>query len=382
MSITSYKENESTFWQVYVNVRSPRDSSLRLQIRKRGFESEAAAIKEEKKLIKKLSEQLTHLEGKGPSWETVIQRWETCMSDDPFKRYSRTTVVDYASALRRWTVTWLNSPASELNRGNAREVIQNMEAEGRSRKYQTNLRNIINVVYDWAIEERIIKNVHESPMRGLKVDRAKSEQVPDIFTLDEIKTLLKEARNLNHPWYPVWVLALLTGMRNGELHALLWTDVDFENRKITVSKSYNTRTRSVKCTKAGYWRTVPMSDELFSFLKLLREKDKIRESVLPRSREWNTGEQANVLRTFCESIGLPSIRFHALRACFATQLLAHDIAPARVMKICGWKDLKTMQRYVRFAGIDEKGATQVLKILGSDTEVIEKVGALFNFEGK
>jgi integrase len=83
---------------------------------------------------------------------------------------------------------------------------------------------------------------------------------------------------------------------------------------------------------------------------------------------------------FCKGIGLPSIRFHALRACFATQLMAHNIAPARVMKICGWRDLKTMECYVRLAGIDERGATDCLQLLASDAEAMGKVVQLFKPE--
>jgi len=33
------------------------------------------------------------------------------------------------------------------------------------------------------------------------------------------------------------------------------------------------------------------------------------------------------------------------------------------MKICGWSDLKTMQRYVRLAGIEIEGATKPLSFL-------------------
>jgi ribulose bisphosphate carboxylase small subunit len=33
------------------------------------------------------------------------------------------------------------------------------------------------------------------------------------------------------------------------------------------------------------------------------------------------------------------------------------------MKVCGWKDLKTMQFYIRLAGIDEQGATEPLHLL-------------------
>ena len=87
--------------------------------------------------------------------------------------------------------------------------------------------------------------------------------------------------------------------------------------------------------------------------------------------------QAQELRAFCRGIGIRSIRFHALRACFAAQLLAHDVAPARVMKICGWKDLKTMQYYIRLAGIEEEGATQVLKVLPTDDAVTKEAERIF-----
>ncbi len=71
----------------------------------------------------------------------------------------------------------------------------------------------------------------------------------------------------------------------------------------------------------------------------------------------------NPLRQFCEGIGLNSIKFHTLRACFATQLLRDSVVLIVVMKICGLKDLKTMQKYIRLAGIEIEGATENLKIL-------------------
>jgi integrase len=92
---------------------------------------------------------------------------------------------------------------------------------------------------------------------------------------------------------------------------------------------------------------------------------------------WNKGQQAKVLRCFLKGIGIKDVKFHALRACFATQLLAKNIPPAVVMKICGWKNLKTMEFYVRLAGINEAGATEVLNILPSDKEVMDNVVSLF-----
>ncbi|HLG20668.1 MAG TPA: hypothetical protein VI895_12750, partial [Bdellovibrionota bacterium] len=54
----------------------------------------------------------------------------------------------------------------------------------------------------------------------------------------------------------------------------------------------------------------------------------------------------------------------------------NGVPPIQIQKICGWKDLKTMQRYVRLAAIETKGATEGLKVLPAQ-EVAAKVVHLF-----
>lgn len=95
----------------------------------------------------------------------------------------------------------------------------------------------------------------------------------------------------------------------------------------------------------------------------LKAKFKDQTHVLSRPSGWQEGMQAQELRKFCEGIGIPSVRFHALRACFATQLIRNGVPPIQIQKICGWRDLKTMQRYIRMAGIEIEGATEALNIL-------------------
>ncbi len=383
MAVRQYEENGKTYWEVYLNIRSKDNPGYRKQRKVRGFESEKTALAEEKRLLREMSEGLAHRKVKGATWEEVVGKWEMAMrSEGSHYPYSWTTIKDYASCLFRWTEVWLRIPASQLNRADGRSILSSMEREGKSRNFRKNVKYMINVVYKWGIEERLIPNVNVSPVEGVKLSHDPIEKVPDILTIEEIRKLLNEAKLLEHTWYPIWAMALLTGMRNGELHALLWTDVDLESRKLTVSKSYNTRTRSVKSTKAGYWRTVPISDELFALLSELKATAGNALHVLPRQIGWDKGEQARILRKFCIGVGMRAVCFHSLRACFATQLLAHDIAPARVMKICGWRDLKTMQHYVRLAGIDERGATQVLKVLPSDAAVMAEVVNIFGRKGK
>ena len=381
MAISSYEKNGKTLWKVYINLRSKNNPTIRAQKLVLGLETEKAALAEEKKLLRQLTENLAKQEGQGLTWETVIGRWELAMrTNRDHYNYQPTTILDHVARLHRWTESWLKRPACELNKGDARDAIVKMAEAGKTKGYQHQLKHTVNVIYDWGIEQRLIKGVHQSPMRGLQLGGLREEKVPDILTLEEIRKLLLEAKRMEHFWYPMWAMALLTGMRNGELHALIWSDVDMANRKITVSKSFHTRTKRVKTTKSGQWRTVPISDELYALLLELKATAKDNPSVLPRHWKWDGGYQAEVLRAFCRGIGIRPVRFHALRACFATQLLSHDVAPARVMKICGWQELKTMQFYTRLAGIDERGATQVLKLLPSDAAVMGEVVDLFEFK--
>lgn len=99
-----------------------------------------------------------------------------------------------------------------------------------------------------------------------------------------------------------------------------------------------------------------------TILKELKLKSHERAFVLPRIDKWDKGEQARELRMFLTGLGLPSIRFHDLRATWATIMLSRGIEPIKVMIQGGWSDLKTMQIYVRKAGVDIKGSTDNLEL--------------------
>jgi integrase len=312
------------------------------------------------------------------------------------RKYNPATVSDYVSMMHTWTKDWLDKPAAEISRGDGREVLDRVLAQGRTKAFQKRLKNTINMIFNWGIESKIIRGVTYSPVFGLKIV-LKEDKKPEILKLEEIRRLLREARERNHPWYPIWAVALLTGMRNGELFALKWSDVDLEKGLITVQRTYNKRTKEFKSTKAGYWRTVPISEELKCLLLDLRHRHYHHHDcgdhggrggfggddgcgftggggdggcgsvgldfVFPRMELWVRGAQARVLREFCSSVGLSQIKFHTLRACFATQLLSSGVEMVKVMKIGGWRDIKTVQVYLRLAGVDEAGATDGLKLI-------------------
>lgn len=221
-------------------------------------------------------------------------------------------------------------------------------------------RGLIKVVkrlFNLAIEEGVITR---NPAVGIRVKCAEANQA--VLNRIEIDVLLTKAREADHRFFPHWTLALLTGMRSGELYSLRWTDVDFVTSKINITRAW-TRYNGEGPTKTAKNRIYPMSVDCRKYLEELKIKHgKDSEYVLPRLWEWDQGLQAQVLKSFCEEIGITSIKFHDLRATFITQMLNNGIALSKVMAIVGHSSLKTTQGYLRLSGKDIEGATEGLGI--------------------
>lgn len=373
MAIYSYSVNNENLWSVYVNIRHKECPGVRRQKKVNGLKSECAALQEEKKLIRLLTHEVNEIAERGVRWGELVDLWEVAMRSEKNRSIAFSTYVDNLSALHRWTKTLWHMHAKEISIGDWRQVFREAEAQGRSRSFAINLKAAINGIYRFGLEENRIRGMQQLPTEFLQMKKKVEEKPPQILTLEEIRKLLREAKRADHQWYSIWAVAILTGMRAGELNALLWSDLDFDRGIIIVSKSYNPRFRITKSTKAGYWRNVPISTELKSFLLDLKATSNGRKEVFHRFREWTRGEQARPLRLFCREIGIPEVKFHTLRACFATQLLANGVQSAKVMKICGWRDLATMERYIRLAGIDEMGATEGLKVIDSTSSIMAEV---------
>ena len=108
-----------------------------------------------------------------------------------------------------------------------------LRKNGRVQRYQhIQLNNCLEQV----VTERLILG---NPARGCKLPKMEKREMK-ILPEEKIRPYLMEAdkRGLLAPFY----LELTTGLRRGELLALLWTDLDVENRTISITKQV-TRTK-------------------------------------------------------------------------------------------------------------------------------------------
>ena len=364
-----------TRYEAYVNIRSRMDSTIRIQKYKK-CKTHQEAKKEEKKLLRTAFAKIANEEAKGNCWNKVISLWEyeankNMINPVTGREISEKTIYDNVNMLKSWCDDWLNVPAQNLAKPHGRALIRKIIDSGLKKCSIRKIKNTINTVYDFGIQEGIIKNATHSPVYGVSIDLPTEEKLPEILTVDEVKKLLTEAKLRKHQWYPVWALALMTGMRSGELYALTKENILWKENLIRITSSWDWRNKQAKSTKAKYWRNAPIADGLKLIIDKLLQDNPDSDFLLPRFPDWEKGEQARILRAFCEKIGIKSIRFHTLRACFATHLLASGTDEATVMRIGGWRDFKTFQIYIRLAGVKEKGATDGLGAVFMPSDQVE-----------
>lgn len=204
MAVKSYFCEDGLLWMVYLNLRSRKNSKLRLQRRVKGLKTQDAARSEEKRLIAELTKKLSRLENQGARWEEVINRWQSTKMNfrvrDALSESSETTINDYAQLLRNWTKLWFGRPAQELNRADGREILQFAREAGNSTAFVRKLKNVIHQVYEWGIEERLITNVHVSPVYGIDIAQEKEHKIPEVLTMQEAQSLVQKADELRSPW--------------------------------------------------------------------------------------------------------------------------------------------------------------------------------------
>ena len=288
-----------------------------------------------------------------PSWQSLVELY---IEDLKKRDVSAKTIESYFLCLKAHTFPlWGGRLASEITSLEIRTAIKELLFH-RSPSHQKNVLKYIRGAFNFAVEAGILAS---NPTPSMKIKTG--EKLKSVLTEEQVRTLLTQAKVIGSEWYPIWAMALYTGMRNGELHALTWDKVNLEARKILVDCSWNNKD-GLKSTKSGDDRIVEIAPNLVYILKELKLRSLNPPFVLPRIDKWDKGEQARELRLFLEGLGLPRIRFHDLRATWATIMLGKGIAPIKVMAMGGWKDLKTMQYYIRKAGVNIVAITDNLDL--------------------
>ena len=187
-----------------------------------------------------------------------------------------------------------------------------------------------------------------------------------ILKPEHIKEYLDAANKRN--LLPMFYLELVRGLRKGELTALLWSDLDIQNRTISVSKQYvknpnGELTLSRPKTETSV-RQISIPQEAVDLLIQEHEKHLNNPYMFPSpatGKMYYPDSIVNLHKKILKDAGLPHIRFHDLRHTFATLALQNGIDVKTVSSMLGHYDAGfTLRTYTHATRQKQDEAAQTM----------------------
>lgn len=254
---------------------------------------------------------------------------------------------------------------STVNSIHCQTIMNRMADEGyaTSTIYQTRI-TLFNML-DYAYQNDVIM---KNPCnKVVKSDIGKSSKKKEALTIVAQRTFCKTMVGNTYEYQ--YRFLLQTGLRTGELVGLKWSDVDWESRTLTISRSmeyrHSTKERRIgePKSKSGY-RTIPLTEEAIEILRLQKKRNQ-SISIIPI--EWSefiflcrkgtpvkNSTYDTMLFKLCEKADLPKFSMHVLRHTFATRCIEAGMKPKTLQTILGHSNIGiTMNLYVHTTD-DEK----------------------------
>jgi len=207
-------------------------------------------------------------------------------------------------------------------------------AEGLSRRTVQYIHQFIHtalkVACKWGLVLRNVADLAQAPIAEKKT--------PVILTVTQVNELLAMVRE--DRLYALYVCAVSLGIREGELLALNWDDIDFEKKTLKIDKqlqyipNHGLIIKPPK-TKSSF-RTLPLPD--IAFKALAEHKKYAAGNLIFATGKGTPYYPKNLLRHFHSTLvkmGLPKMAFHNLRHGCASYHLALGTNPKVVQTLLG-----------------------------------------------
>lgn len=172
--------------------------------------------------------------------------------------------------------------------------------------------------------------LRENPTRGIRKFPEAPGRVPTLGSEDEAALVAAMP-----PWLrPLFRLAILTGLRRGEILALRWRHVDFNAGLLTVEDS-----------KSGESRRVPLHPALVDDLRSRRGRPEAPVIAMPNGLSPEGSSISHAFKRAARAIGRPDLRWHDTRHLAGSALLDTGASLPEVAAMLGHKTLVMSRRY-------------------------------------
>lgn len=270
-------------------------------------------------------------EGRTPRLGDFLDEW---LKDVVVPNLAPKTTKYYRDMCRLHIVPELgNLPLRKITQQTVQRLLNEKAAEGLSPSTVRGFCAVLKTAFNYAID---LKQVTINPTVRVKLPKLEPKEI-QYLTQDQVRVLL--STSMGHPLHSLFVLALATGMRIGELTGLTWDDVDLESRTIRVRQQLQRVEGSLvlRGLKSRSSRRVLHVADIA--LQALREqKERLSDLGIERELVFVTEvgtplDQRNINRALyglLELAGLPRVSFHALRHSAATLSVSNGVPLAVV----------------------------------------------------
>ena len=196
-----------------------------------------------------------------------------------------------------------------------------------------------------------------------KADRAE----PEPPTADEVAVILAACKEW--PGGARWVLAICTGLRQGEALGLRWRDVRLTGQASVTIRQAAARIDGELVMKAPKSqkskRTIPLPAVAVAALKAHREAQTVRDVgglvfTGPQGRPVHSRADWQDWADLLKELQLPHYRVHDLRHAYATMCLEQGMDPRVVQDLMGWSTASMAEIYVHVRPVMHQRATAML----------------------
>ena len=152
----------------------------------------------------------------------------------------------------------------------------------------------------------------------------------------------------------LYLTAAMTGMRQGELLALRWLDVDWIAYRVRVRRNFVRGKFGTPKSKRSS-RSIPLADDVARELELLFQTSSYQadeDLVFAHPHTGRPIDRSLLLKWFKAALtraGVREIRFHDLRHTFGTRMAAAGVPMRTLQEWMGHRDFKTTLIYADYA---------------------------------
>ena len=293
----------------------------------------------EREVNRKIMEYRTKAEDGKTFAETAREWW-----DEACPNLAYQSVKTYKPALNRAINALGDCLIKSVKPGDITLFLKNMSRKNFAAKTISNQRMVFNLVFRYAVVQNYIE---VNPCSSVQTPKNTNKNTRNAASPEDEEIIKKSA--------DVWIfpyIALMTGMRKGEILALQWKDIDFEHNVIYVTKSvYHEGDKpyiKTPKTEAGI-REVPLLEPLKRTLTAFDRKQPDEYIVSDDGINLLTNRRFITLsQKFRRETGV-TCTAHQLRHSFATIAFECGVPVKSVQEILGHKQISTtMDLYTEF----------------------------------